>query len=190
MHGDTRRLVYCGIAEGVLRQRLRHFREAREIYLLLLVSTKDIALDSLAALHQAIGFCSIELRDFPAAEASLQQAATLNRRLGKPAEELKIELGRGRLLARRGDSMRAFLHLSSIRKRFLALSMPEEAGLCGLEIVEAMLSLSKFTEAELLARQLVHEFSAARLSTRAITALGYLMETIVSRKVSTQPLDA
>lgn len=190
MHGDTRRLVYCGIAEGVLRQRLRHFREAREIYLLLLASTKGIEPDSLAALHQAIGFCSIELNDFPAAEASLEQAVALNRRLGKPAEELKIELGRGRLLVRRGDSMRAFLHLSSIRKRFLALSMPEEAGLCGLEIIEAMLSLSQFTEAELLARQLVHEFSAARLSTRAMTALGYLMETIVSRKASMQPLDA
>lgn len=135
MHGDTRRLVYCGIAEGVLHQRLRHFREAREIYLLLLTSAKDIALESLAAIHQAIGFCSIELSDFAAAEANLEEAVALNRRLGKPVEELKIELGRGRLLIRRGDFMHAFLHLSSIRRRFLALSMPEEAGLCGLEIV-------------------------------------------------------
>lgn len=190
IHGDTRRLVFCGIAEGVLRQRLRHFREAREIYLLFLASAKDIALESLAAIRQAIGFCSVELSDFAAAEANLEEAAGLNRRLGRPVEELKIELGRGRLLIRRGDFMRAFLHLSSIRTRFLALSMPEEAGLCGLEIVEALLTLSKFTEAELLARQLVRELSAARLSTRAMTALGYLAETIASRRVSTQPLDA
>jgi tetratricopeptide (TPR) repeat protein len=184
MHGDTRRLVYCGIAEGVLRQRLRHFREAREIYLLLLASAKDIALDSLAALHQAIGFCSIELQDFAAAEASLEQAAALNRRLGKPVEELKIELGRGRLLVRRGDFMLAVFHLGPIRRRFLALSMPEEAGLCGLDIVEALLSLSKFADAETLARSLVREFMAARLSARAITALGYLTEAIVSRSAS------
>lgn len=186
IHGDTRRLVYCGIAEGVLHQRLRHFREAREIYLLLLASAKDMALESLAAIHQAIGFCSIELSDFAAAEANLEKAAALNRRLGKPVEVLKIELGRGRLLVRRGDFRLAVFHLGPVRRRFLALSMPEEAGLCGLDIVEALLSLAGFTEAEALARTLVREFMAAHLNTRAITALGYLTEAIASRRASTR----
>jgi tetratricopeptide (TPR) repeat protein len=186
IHGDTRRLVYCGIAEGVLHQRLRHFREAREIYLLLLASAKDIALDSLAAIRQAIGFCSVELSDFAAAEANLEEAAALNRRLGKPVEVLKIELGRGRLLVRRGDFRLATFHLGPVRRRFLALSMPEEAGLCGLDIVEALLALSGFTEAEALARTLVREFMAAHLNTRAITALGYLAEAIASRRASTR----
>ncbi|HEX6101244.1 MAG TPA: tetratricopeptide repeat protein [Thermoanaerobaculia bacterium] len=186
IHSDTRRLVYCGIAEGVLHQRLRHFREAREIYLLLLASTKDMELESLAAIHQAIGFCSLELRDFAAAEANLEEAAALNRRLGKPVEVLKIELGRGRLLVRRGDAMLAVFHLGPIRRRFLALSMPEEAGLCGLDLVEALLSLSRFTDAEVLAKTLVREFTAAHLNTRAITALGYLTEAIGSRKASTR----
>jgi tetratricopeptide (TPR) repeat protein len=190
LHGDTRRLVYCGIAEGVLHQRLGHFREAREIYLLLLASTKNIELQSLAAIHQDIGFCSIELGDYAAAQASLKKAAALNGQLGSRVEVLKIELGIGRLLLRRGELMLAIPHLSRIRKRFLALSMPEEAGLCGLEIVEAMITLARYTEAEMLARQLVREFSVARLSTRAMTALGYLTETIASRKAARQPLDA
>lgn len=183
-HGDTRRLVYCGIAEGVLHQRLGHFREAREIYLLLLASAKDMELESLAAVHQAIGLCSIELADFAAAEANLEEAAALHRRLGKPAHELKAELGRGRLLVRRGDFMLAVFHLEPVRRRFHALSMPEEAGLCGLDMVEALLSVSRFKEAEGLARSLVREFVAAQLNTRAITALGYLTEAIGARKAS------
>lgn len=189
-HGDTRRLVYCGIAEGVLHQRLGHFREAREIYLLLLASAKDMEPESLAAIHQDIGFCSIELNDLAAAEAHLEKAVVLTGQLGNRVEVLKIQLGIGRLLLRRGGFTLAIPHLSRIRKRFLALSMPEEAGLCGLELVGAMLSLSRYVEAEMLARQLVREFSAARLSTRAMTALGYLTETIAARKASTPSLDA
>jgi hypothetical protein len=52
--------------------------------------------------------------------------------------------------------------------------MSEEAGIAGLEIVEALLRLRRTSEAETLARKLVQEFAAAHLNARAITALGYL----------------
>ncbi|HYC93399.1 MAG TPA: tetratricopeptide repeat protein [Thermoanaerobaculia bacterium] len=180
-HGDTKRLVHCGIFEGVLLQRLKQFREARETCLILLSSTRNIEPESLAALHQAIGFCSIELGDFKTAEANLETALALNRQLGKPVEVMKVELGRGKLLTRRGQHQQAIDHLRSVRRQFLAAGMSEEAGLCGLEIVEAMLALGKAPQAENLARRIIDEFTKAGLSTRAITAVGYLTEARETR---------
>jgi tetratricopeptide (TPR) repeat protein len=182
-HGDTKRLVFCGIFEGVLLQRLKQFREARETYLVLLSSTRNIEQESLAALHQAIGFCSIELGDFKTAEANLETALMLHQQLGKPVEAMKVELGRGRLLTRTGQHQQAIDHLRPVRRQFLAAGMSEEAGLCGLEVVEAMLALGKSTQAENLARRIIDEFTKAGLNARAIIALGYLTEAIAKRDV-------
>ena len=179
-HGDDLRYVLCVFAEGVLLHRLRNFREARETYLLLLASTKNIETESLAALHHTIGLCCIELGDFAEAEANLAEAIALNRQMGKPIEIMKIELGRGRLLIRQGRHTLAIEHLRAVRRDFLRNSMSEEAGIAGLEIVEALLTLGRTSEAETLARKIVREFIAAHLNARAITALGYLSEAITA----------
>lgn len=180
-HNDNRLMVYSGIAEGVLLQRLRRYREAREVYLLLLASTKPIDKKSLAALHQAIGYASIELGDFTAAEANLNLALNVYREIGHAIDILKVELGRGRLLIRMGQHERGIAHLRPVRRRFLQNSIPEEAGLCGLEMVEALLQLERPTDAENLARKIVSEFTAAKLNNRAISALGILAEAIAAR---------
>jgi hypothetical protein len=62
--------------------------------------------------------------------------------------------------------------------------MTEEAGLCGLEIVEGMLSLGNYSGAESLGRKIISEFTRAGFNKRAITALGYLQEAIASSKAS------
>jgi tetratricopeptide (TPR) repeat protein len=183
-HGDTRLLLFCGIAEGVLLQRLRRYREAREIYLLLLASAKPIEPESLAALHKAIGLCSIELADYPEAESNLHTSIQLYRELGQPIEELKAQAGLGRLYVRRGTAREAVLHLRPIRRAFLSNAMPEEAGICALEIIEGLITLGKAAEAESLARLVVREFTSAGLNTRAVTALGYLTEALATRRAT------
>jgi hypothetical protein len=62
--------------------------------------------------------------------------------------------------------------------------MPEEAGLCGLTIVQALLLLERVPEAQNLARKIVHEFVDAELNRRAVTALGYLAEAISNRNAT------
>jgi tetratricopeptide (TPR) repeat protein len=185
-HGDRRNTILCGLAEGVLLQRLRRFRDARETYLLLLASSRDIDTESLASIHQVIGMCSTELGDFREAEENLAYAITLFRQLKQPLYILRIELSRGRLLIRRGEAAAGISHLRRIRLDFLRQSMHEEAGICGLEMVEAFLLLERPFEAETLARTIVSEFTLAGLNTRAITALGYLSEAIVARTASTK----
>ena len=185
-HGDTRRLLLCGIAEGVLLHRLRKFREAREAYLLLLAGTgESLDRESAACLHNVIGHCSIDLADYDTAETHLSRAIELFEAIGEPMQAAKAELGRGRLLLRSGRVDRGIAHLRVTRATFLRNELAEEAGLCGLDIVEGFLLLDKYAEAETLARQIITEFTAASLNTRAITALGYLSEALAAKKAST-----
>jgi tetratricopeptide (TPR) repeat protein len=184
-HGDSRRLVLCGIAEGVRLHRLRRYREAREAYLLLLAETRDsIDTEPLACLHNLIGFCSVDLGDYEAAEVHLSTAIELFKEVHEPLSAAKAELGRGRLFVRRGEIDRGVAHLLAIRSTFLRQNLTEEAGICALEMVEALLLRGNAEDAEALARQVISEFTAARLNRRAITALGYLQEAIASRRAS------
>ena len=185
-HSDARRLILCGIAEGVLLHRLRKYREAREAYLLLLAETRDtIDLESLACLHNVIGYCSVDLGDYAAAEVHLSRAIELFEELKQPLRITRAELGRGRMLVRQGEIDRGIAHLRATRVRFLRENLTEEAGICALEIVEALLLRGSAAEAEALARQVISDFTAAALNTRAITALGYLQEAIAARRAST-----
>jgi tetratricopeptide (TPR) repeat protein len=178
---DNDLLVSVALAEGALLQRLHKHRDAREIYLLLLASTMDLGQRNLAALHHAIGFCSIELGEFDQAEISLAHAAQLHRSNGEPLQAAKAEFGIGRIFIRRGLRRPGLTHLRKIRHQFLRHSLAEEAGICGLEMVEAFLLEEQPEAAEHLARTIISEFLAAGLNTRAITALGYLSEAIATR---------
>src|SRR5829696_522273 len=88
------------------------------------------------------------------------------------------------LFARRGENVRAVAHLTSIRHTLLRHGLVEEAGLFGLEAVQALVNLGDANDAEMLARQIIREFSNANLNTRAISALGYLTEAVAARTAS------
>jgi tetratricopeptide (TPR) repeat protein len=183
-HGDARRHLLCGIAEGTLLHRMRRYREAREAYVDLLETARELGdRESQACLHNNIGHASVEIDDFPTAEIHLGEAHSLFTALGQTMQALKVQLALGRMLVRRGDVRTGVARLRDTRNRFLLHGVVEEAGLCGLEIVEATLGTAA-AEAEALAREIVAEFNAARLSTRAITALGYLTEAIAARRAS------
>jgi tetratricopeptide (TPR) repeat protein len=183
---DSKLAVLSTFYEGLVLQRLQRPREAREVYLLLLTDdAADIPSETRAAIHQTIGMCSTELRDFGAAEKHLAKAIAFS--AGQPLNVLRIEYARGTLLLRQGYTPEAIDHLRPIRHQFLRYGLHEEAGLCGLEIVEGYLTLGEADRAERLARTIMHEFLAASLNSRAITALGWLSETIASRKAMAAP---
>jgi tetratricopeptide (TPR) repeat protein len=183
-HGDTKLHGLSGFYEGLLLQRMHLYREARETYLLLIVSNVDLSAETRAALYQTIGLCSIELEDFEAAEENLTRAVRLHKSNGSPLEAVRAELGRGRLLIRQGLPEKGIKHLRPVRHQFLKHSLSEEAGICGLDMVEGMLLLGQNQQAESLSRTIINEFLAASLSTRAITALGYLAEAIAANEAT------
>ncbi|HEX9986054.1 MAG TPA: hypothetical protein VGF69_22525 [Thermoanaerobaculia bacterium] len=127
------------------------------------------------------------VRHFPVLLDTAMQKFEMNRdahELGQPIELARAEYDRGRLLLRKGLYAQAVEHLRAVRHRFLIHSLAEEAGLCGLEMVEGLLMLARADEAERLARTIMSEFLAASLNSRAITALGYLTEAIEARNAT------
>jgi tetratricopeptide (TPR) repeat protein len=184
-HGDTRRKLLCGISKAAVLHRMGRNQEARTAYLSLLAPAESLGdLQLLAGIHNNVGHSSIELGDFKTADEHLRQSIALYRQLGQPLRVAGSELSRGRMMIRKGDIENGLAHLHALRDEFLQQNLVEEAGLCGLEIVEAHLSRGAVIEAEAFARQIVREFTAAQLNARAITALGYLSETIAARKAS------
>jgi tetratricopeptide (TPR) repeat protein len=184
-HADDKRLVLATLSEGLLLQRLRYYREAREVYKILLSSSVKIEPPAMAAIHRAVGLCALELGDFPDAEANLLRAIALNQQLAHAIDVARGKAALGRLLIRRGDAPNAISYLRPVRREFLQHGLIEEAGICGLEVVEGMLALGNFTGAETLSRKIIAEFVKAGLNKRAISALGYLHEAIASSKAST-----
>lgn len=165
-------------------QRLRRYREAREIYLLLFTATKEIDTETRAALHRVIGMCSLELGDFREAELNLRQSIADYQILGQRLEVIKGQRCLGVLFIRRGEVDRGVQYLRPIRREFISSGLAEEAGLCGLDIVEGLLLLRRASTAETLARRIIGEFMAAELNTRAIGALGYLTEALAANRAS------
>jgi tetratricopeptide (TPR) repeat protein len=184
-HGDTRRQLLCGIAEGALLHRMARYREAITAYLELIPLAQSMDdLVALAGIHNNIGHSSTDGGDYKTAEIHLDKAVELYAQLGQPLRVAGSELARGRMLVRKGEIERGMEHLHSVREQYLRQNLVEEAGLCGLDIVEAQLVRGASIEAEAFAWQIVREFTAAQLNRRAITALGYLSEAIAARKAS------
>ena len=183
-HGDTRLFILSNFYEGHALKRLGNYRDAREIYLLLIASGESIDKSTLGALYQAIGVCSTELKDYDTAEFYISKSITVLSDLGQTADVVKAEYSRGRLLLQRGRTAEAIDHLRTVRHRFLMFSLAEEAGLSGLDMVHGMLSLGRGKDAERLARTILSEFLAAGLNERTITALGYLAEAIETKKAT------
>lgn len=184
-HADLRNELLTGIAEGALFWRLSKYREAWETWTALLRVAGDLGDEqALMSLHNNLGFAGIEIGDFDAAQDHLRSAIGLAAKLGQPLLAARSQLAQGRLMVRRGDADGGLAHLHAVREQFLTQNLVEEAGMCGLEIVEAHLWRGALIEAEAFARQIVREFTAAQLNRRAITALRYLSEAIAARKAS------
>lgn len=184
-HGDARRSLRCGIAEGCLLHRMKRFREAREMYTAQLEVARELDdASSEAYLHHDIGFTSVELSDFETAETHLSRAVDLFSRIGQQLNAARSRGVRGILLARTGQNRPALAQLGRTRAIFLEHALVEEAGLLGLDMVGVHLTLGETAKAEPLARRIIQEFTTAKLNTRAIAALGYLHEVIAAREAS------
>lgn len=174
-HGDTRLYSMCTLAAGNLLVRRGDYRAGREI-LLPLISGTQTRLTPLA--RMAIGWCGIHLGDPSEALAQFTAAARECYALDRELEAVRSLYGAGSALLHLGRYSEAVSSLQSTRDRFLSRGLVEEAGLSGLQIVEAEMILGDTDSARLLAAQIVHEFTEAQLNRRAVAALAYLKEAI------------
>ncbi|HVR39847.1 MAG TPA: tetratricopeptide repeat protein [Thermoanaerobaculia bacterium] len=184
-HGDSRLYLYCAIAEGMLLYRNGDYRAAHERWRPLLQIAHELHdTKTEARLHHNLGNSASHLGELDSANMHLSQALAMFTDLGWFAEAVRIERTTGRLYLNRGDRKRGMSRLTDARRKFLLHGMVEEAGLCGLEMVEALLGWDDADEAAAIASEIAQQFSDAGLNNRAVTAIEYLHEAIEARRAS------
>lgn len=183
-HGDARLSLFCGIASGCLDYAGGDAAKARKRFESLLEVASEVDHASEARLHQNIALCSVDLADYETAQRHVVQAAALFTALDMPVEAIRADAIHARALVLTGDTRTGLMQLLNVRRRFLRLDLIEEAGIYGLDAVEALLTLGDSGRATRLAGEIVHQFTNARLSERAVSAVAYLREAVSAHRAT------
>jgi tetratricopeptide (TPR) repeat protein len=177
-HRDTRQIAQCDLVIGMTLHRLGRIAEARQAYMRVIKPARALGeLHTAAAAYNNLGRAASDAGDMSAAVDALQQARAIFRELKMPTEIARTtwSIGVAELTASRFES--AIPILRGVRQELLKLGMPEEAGLAGVDLIEAFLATNQRSAAHELAATIVEEFRAANLNERALQALSYLRET-------------
>jgi len=177
-HRDLRQVAQCDLVIGMTHHRTGRFAEARQAFMRVIpVARAEDDLHTMAAAYNNLGRAAADAGDLNASVDALQQARSIFRELEMPTEIARTNwsIGVAQLSAARFDS--AIGMLSEVRAELLKLGMPEEAGLAGVDLIEALLATNARAAARDLAVTIVEEFRNARLNERALQALSYLRET-------------
>jgi tetratricopeptide (TPR) repeat protein len=180
---DTRRAGQTLLLQGMIEQRQDHLPEACEAYtraIKTLKNTDDVM--SLASAYNNLGHAYIDRGERQAAVTALQSALSIFTELGKTGEMLRTRFLLGRVLLRAGHHATARDLLIDVRRMFLGLDMTEEAGIAGLELVEALLALGEQGLAQGIVEDVLREFQHAGVSERAATALAYLLKIVATER--------
>jgi tetratricopeptide (TPR) repeat protein len=174
-HQDSRQIAQCDLVIGMTLYRLGRIAEARQAYMRVIPPARAAGdLHTAAAAYNNLGRAASDEGDGSTAVNALQRARAIFRELGMPTEIARTtwSIGVAELTASRFES--AIPMLRDVREELLKLGMPEEAGLAGVDLIEALLATNDRSAARELAMTIVDEFRAANLSERALQALSYL----------------
>jgi tetratricopeptide (TPR) repeat protein len=183
--GHQRRFIHARLMEGAIRYKSGDIRAARDTWMELVRPVQvEHDVHTLAQLFNNIGNCCLELGELDAAGTYLLQAVSIFEDLGIKVDAIHCRWTIGRLMMSSGRTTEALAKLRSIHEDFEQMHMVGEAGLVGLDMVEALLRLGKSDEASLICRYLVERFTNAGMSTNAVTALAYLREALAAGKAT------
>jgi tetratricopeptide (TPR) repeat protein len=176
---DSARFLQAGVVHGNLLGRQKRYVEAERTFRDLLnvsISSRDD--DTEARLHNNLGYCYVNLGDYAKANIHFSQSIAKFTDLGSATEVARTERGAGVVLIGKGQFELGCNRLQAARAAFAKLQMPEEAGLCALRLIEAMVERGETSEARALATTVINEFTAAVLDTRAIDAVIRLRKSL------------
>lgn len=185
--GDERRYLFCGIGEALLLDRTERYRDAYDALIPLLEVARSIGdLESEARIQSNLAHAAVYLGELQPANVHLSEAIARFIDLGKRVEAIRTELAGGRLLLARGQLRLGIQRLYEARRSFLMHGMVEEAGLCGLEIVEGLLQNGSPDDAARLASEILIELRDIAFNDRALSAIGYLTEAAQANRASVE----
>lgn len=184
-HGDAKRQLHCGMAEGTLLFRRGRFDAARDVFVSLLDCARGAGdLEMMAGLHCNIGHCSVHVGEAAVARLHFTEAMRHFEALGDLTNALRVDLGFGRVLLARGETANGLATLRQAHARFRQHGMVEEAGLCGLDIVAVLLDDNRIAEARSLATEIAEDYEQLSCNPRATEALRYLEERLEAHDAS------
>ena len=173
-HKDFKRVVHCGMAEGGLQYRKGEYKKAYDAYSPLIEIARDAQVtDALGSIHNNVGLCLTELGDFSSATIHFSEAVRYFNDSGRRMEATRTEASIGFHLLHKGNTALALPHLESARDAFLDNDMPEEAGICGTLMMEAMLIAGHDQRARTIAHELTTQLGNSRISREALDAIAY-----------------
>ena len=175
---DEKRLLQATMLKGLVHYRRGNFKAARVAYEEVLKKAEHRDdLHTLAATYTNLALVLIELDETTGAADFLARARELFSVLDMPIEVRRTEGSLGRLLMKKGDYEHAIPLLKRLREHFLSLNLIDEAGVAGLDMVDALVATNNRAAAQQLTETVLAEFRAANLD-RAIVALAYLRDLL------------
>jgi tetratricopeptide (TPR) repeat protein len=128
--------------------------------------------------------CNLRLGDLDAAMQDARAAIETFRALGNVTEETRGEWIVAMIRLARGER-EAMERLYEVAAVYRGLRMPGEAGFVNLDLTAELLERGEWTEAEILARELVTLFTAAGVTLASVNALHYLLSAVKNREATT-----
>jgi tetratricopeptide (TPR) repeat protein len=178
-HSDTKRSIQAGRAQANTLYHASRHTESHDLLHELLQEAIDAGdVESQAGIHNNLGYCSVHLEDFVAANIHFSEAVAKFTDLGFTAEVPRTERGAGLIFIARGQTTNGLARLRDALRAFTTAGMIDEAGLCALNIAEVLLERGDRREARSLIQNVVDEFTAAQINERAIAAVAGLRDAI------------
>jgi tetratricopeptide (TPR) repeat protein len=178
--GDKRRLAHVKILIGNMYLREHRWEDMRTTLQAVLPELPEDDLYGRASVHNNLGVAYMELGSYKNAAPMLYSGLQMLTELGWKVEITRSEWNIARLLLLTGEFEKSASMLQRVRAAFLEKTIPEEAGLVGLDLADALIAVGKVAEARELVSTILAEFTAAKLNTRALTALAYLHDALSS----------
>lgn len=182
--GEDDRYVNAKIVEASVLYHQNRYREARDLFLVLVRVAKNLGeVPTLASLYQNIANCALRLDDLDSAADYFSRALSLYEALGLETEKIRTRWNIGRLQIASGDVDAGMNRLREARRELEDIGARTDAALAALDLVEALLGAGgtrNAREAMQLCAGLVESFTSVGMTGNALTALAYLKEVVAS----------
>jgi len=176
-YGDAERYVNARITEGAMVYESNAFEEALTLWKSLEDEPAITSFGRVTLIHN-IGLCHRQLGQFEIAASYLKRSAEEFALLGMDTEATRSRSNLAQTLLAAGRAREAVPLLRRAWREFEQYDMIADSALAALQMAEAMLLTGDTSEVAAICRDLIARFTAAGMTSRAITALSFLREAV------------
>ena len=167
---DSVRFLQAGLVHGNLFVRQKRYADAEHVFRdLLNVAVSSGDAETEARLHNNLGYCYVNLDDYKRANIHFSESIAKFTDLGFGGEIARTVRSAAVVLLNKGQFELGCDRLRQARTAFAKLQMPEEAGLCALRLIEALVERGQISEARKLSDAVIKEFTAAVVDARTVS---------------------